>query len=120
MLVLSFYSWWYGAGWRLLAGGIRNTLRSIGLAFSAVSLLRTLFSPWRKIVSYPGAGLREHMRASVDNLVSRCVGFTVRIFVLLSAAVMMIVVAMIGSIGLVLWPCIPLLPVVFLLGGLLW
>jgi hypothetical protein len=119
MLVLSFFSWWYGAGWKQLAHGIQNSFIKVSQAFSATSLLRTLFAPWRRIVSYPGAGLSEHMRATLDNLVSRCVGFVVRILVLLSAGIIISIVAVFGFIGLLLWPFVPLVPLAGLIGGLI-
>ncbi len=107
MLMLQFFSWWYGRGLAGLIGRIRGQLRAFGELFSVNILLRTLFAPWRRIISYPGAGLGDHMRALLDNLISRLVGFIIRIFVLLAAAVSVIVLGVLWLAELVVWPLLP-------------
>ena len=119
MLALEFFSWWYGRGWADAGLRLRHGLSHLADTFSVAILLRTLFSPWRRIISYPGAGLSNHMRALVDNVVSRCIGFIVRLFVLLAAAVSFILVLAIGSIGLLTWPLLPLSAVGLLIWGIL-
>ena len=78
-------------------------------AFSISTLLRTLFAPWRRIVSYPGASLDDKLRAMLDNLVSRGVGFVVRLFVLLAVAVLAVVIIIVDVVQIVAWPLVPLL-----------
>ena len=119
MFMLDLFSWWYGSGW---AGALRATKRRLGgLAetFSTQTLLNTLFAPWKRIVSYPGAGIDARMRALLDNFVSRCVGFTVRFFVLLAAAVSFIILCVFGLLEIVLWPLLPILAIVLIVKGLL-
>ena len=70
--------------------------------------MRTLFAPWRRIITYPGAGLEAHVRAATDNLVSRMVGFMVRLMVLFAAAVILFFVAVVSFAVLVIWPLLPL------------
>lgn len=118
-MALVFLRWWYGFGWMQLARGVQNAFTKIGRAFSAPSLLRTLFAPWRRIVTYPGASLGDHLRAILDNFVSRCIGFTVRIMVLLAAAISVLITAVFGIAALILWPLVPLLPIVGIIGGIL-
>jgi hypothetical protein len=118
MLIVGLFSWWYGAGW---AGALRATerrLRTLAGMFSISILLRTLFSPWRRIISYPGAGLEARLRAFGDNLVSRCVGFTVRFFVLLAAAVAFVLLVLVGFVELIAWPLLPLAGVGLIVWGL--
>jgi hypothetical protein len=75
--------------------------------FSVGVLLQTLFSPWRRIMTYPGSGLGAHMRALGDNIISRCVGFVVRIMALLAAAGGFVVLLIFGVVELILWPLLP-------------
>lgn len=108
MLAVGFFSWWYSAGWMLLAKSVQKRLQKTLAMFSVPSLMRTLFAPWKRIVTNPGAGLNAHLSAIGDNMVSRAIGFTVRIFVLLGALVSMLLVAIIGVIQIVAWPLVPL------------
>jgi len=119
MLALAFFGWWYGRGWRELAQGMRRRLRMTALMFSAPILLRTLFSPWRRIVTAPGAGLDAKLRAVGDNLVSRAVGFCVRLIVLFTAGIMLVIVGALAVAELVAWPLLPLAAVILLVKGII-
>lgn len=117
MLVLSFFSWWYGRGWREVAGSFMTRLRGIANTFSVSQLLRTLFAPWRRIMTYPGASLAEKFRAWGDNVFSRMVGFVVRLIVLFTALLLAIVVAVLSLVELILWPLLPIaVPVLIIMG----
>jgi hypothetical protein len=118
MLVLSFFSWWYGWGWRLVFNSFGPRLRGVMNGFSVVQLLGTLFAPWRRIITYPGASLEDKMRAKFDNLFSRIIGFVVRAGVLLAAVVTLLVVALLTGIEVVVWPLLPLAVPGCLIAGL--
>lgn len=119
MLALEFFSWWYGRGWAVLIRNMGKRLRLTAHMFSAPILLRTLFAPWRRIVSYPGRSLDAKFRAMMDNLVSRFIGFTVRLFVLFAAAVILTIVALIAMIEIIVWPFLPVAVVAGLIKGIL-
>ena len=85
--------------------------------FSAQILLRTLFAPWRRIVTTPGAGLDAKLRAVGDNLVSRAVGFTVRLIVLFTAGIMLLIVGIVAIVELVAWPLVPVAAVLLFVKG---
>ncbi|HVV66528.1 MAG TPA: hypothetical protein VHB72_00450 [Candidatus Saccharimonadales bacterium] len=117
MLVAAFFSWWYGQGWQGVAKNIGPRLAGIAEAFSAAQLLRTLFSPWRRIITYPGSSFAEKFRAWGDNIFSRAVGFVVRLLVLFAALLVIIVVAFLSVIELIAWPLLPLaVPVLIIMG----
>lgn len=118
-MALAFLGWWYGVGWSQVARNVARRLTKTSHMFSVPILLRTLFAPWRRIITYPGAGLNERFRALGDNLVSRAVGFTVRIFVLLAVSVLLIVVALAGVVEVVAWPLLPAGVVAAIVKGLL-
>lgn len=119
MFMLGLFTWWYGAGWRGALTSGKQRLQTLADAFSISTLLRTLFAPWRRIVTQPGAGLDAKLRAMGDNFVSRCVGFTVRFFVLLAAAVSFAAIAILSLIEIVVWPFVPLAAVALIVKGLL-
>jgi hypothetical protein len=108
MLAFELLAWWYGQGWRDAARNIPRMLTSTSHAFSTPTLLRTLFAPWRRIVTYPGSSLDTKVRAFGDNIVSRAVGFAVRLIVLITAFLMIAIVLVIGVLSVVLWPLVPL------------
>lgn len=117
MLAASFISWWYGAGWKLITKNVSRQMDGVLSSFSVPTLLRTIFAPWKRIVTPPGSGIAEQVRAMGDNLISRLVGFTVRLSALIAATVCMALIAVIGVIEVVLWPLLPLLlPVCIILG----
>ena len=107
MLALEFFKWWYGQGWLKFFNDIKKKITNKFKAFSAPILLRTLFAPWRRIISYPGAGLGNHFQALIDNFISRVVGFSVRLLTLFAVAITTTLLGIAGCIGLVLWPLLP-------------
>jgi hypothetical protein len=119
MMALAFFGWWYGVGWRQVVRNVGLRLIKTSHMFSVPILLRTLFAPWRRIMTYPGAGLSERVRALGDNLVSRAVGFTVRVFVLATVGLLLLLVAIAGIIEVVVWPVVPLGVVVAIVKGII-
>jgi hypothetical protein len=108
MLVGSFLTWWYGVGWARVARSLMPRTKGVLASFSAGQLLKTLFQPWRRIITYPGRSLEDRFRAIGDNLVSRVIGFAVRVIVLLAAVVMLIVIAILTVLEIIIWPLLPL------------
>jgi hypothetical protein len=118
MLILSFFSWWYGRGWGMVAASFGSRSRAVMNAFSVGQLFRTLFAPWRRIITYPGASLPERWRAWGDNTFSRVVGFVVRFFVLWGALLTLVIVMLLTVLELVVWPLLPLAVPGCLIAGL--
>jgi hypothetical protein len=117
MLAFEFFRWWYGQGWQLQLRNMERRLTRTSHLFSVPSLLRTLFAPWRRIVTYPGAGLEAHMRAATDNFVSRMVGFVVRLMVLFAAGVILTLLLIVSLVEVGAWPFLPLLVPAVLIKG---
>lgn len=115
MLLVQFFKWWYGDGWLATTESFGRRARNLNQTFSAGSLVRTLFAPWRRIISYPGASLNAKFHTALDNLFSRVVGFMVRIFVLLAAGVMQVIVALVTLVEMLAWPLLPLAIIGFLI-----
>lgn len=119
MLAFDFLAWWYGTGWIGTFKATQRRLAGLSQMFSIQILLRTLFSPWRRIITYPGASLEARVRALLDNLVSRCIGFVVRFFVLLTAAISFVFLAIAGLVEFIVWPFVPVAAIALIVGGLL-
>lgn len=120
MFAVYLMGWWYGAGWREQFALVGRRVSKVGKAFSGGTLLRTLFSPWKQLVSATerDASIQDKFRAFVDNIVSRFVGFMVRIITLLAACVTIVGVVIVNLIIVILWPLVPILPVIFMVGWL--
>ena len=117
MLAVSFFNWWYGQGWKQVAKSLRPRLKGVAGAFSVGQLLRTLFAPWRRITTEPGRALEERLRAWLDNMISRVIGFFVRLGVLFAAFVSMIAITLITVIEIIAWLLLPLaVPLLIVLG----
>jgi hypothetical protein len=118
MLMLQLFAWWYVRGWQDIARASGTRLIRVAHLFSVPILMRTLWAPWRRIITYPGASIDAKLRAIGDNLVSRAIGFTVRLLVLITAALILLLTATVGLIVILLWPLIPPAALFFLGKGL--
>lgn len=98
---------------------LKPRLKTVLVSFSVSQLLGTLFEPWRRIITYPGASLAEKFHAWGDNIISRLVGFTVRAAVLFAAVLALIAIAILTVVEAVVWPLLPLAVPVCLIAGLL-
>jgi hypothetical protein len=117
MFVMEFLSWWYGPGWQRLG---QNTLRHIQRSYQGFSvsiLLRTLFEPWRRIISTNSETIVDKFRSVIDNLISRCVGFVVRIFALIAAGIIIAGTAIFGAAAVLVWPLVPLSAIILIVWG---
>lgn len=119
MIALAFLQWWYGPGWVRLARGIVGAANRLLKTLSVPLLLRTLFAPWRRIITYGDNSIIEGMKAMVDNAVSRAVGFGVRIIVLLTALLGLVGLGVAGIVLVALWPALPLISIGLIVWGLM-
>jgi hypothetical protein len=111
MLVIALFSWWYGSGWLWAANRLRARLTGVGREYSVGILLKTLFSPWKQIISTTGAQstIGLNFNIMLDNLISRFVGLTVRSLTLLAAGFIWLLTLAVGLAVLLIWPAVPLL-----------
>jgi len=114
MLIADFFKWWYTKGWLDFGKKIIARLRYLTQFFSFSILIRTLFAPWRRIVTIPGKSIGEKLRAFLDNLISRIIGFLTRTLVLVAALILITLIAVVGLILFISWPFAPIL-VIFLI-----
>lgn len=110
-MIFEMLRWWYGTGWLEATHRINSWTKGVARAFSISLLAKTLFAPWRRIVSGGGRSLDEKMRATMDNVVSRCVGFFVRLGVLVVAGISALAVFAVSVLMVGVWPLLPLLAI---------
>jgi hypothetical protein len=120
MFMTVFLSWWYKEGWAQVAKSLNHRASGVASVFSVNQLLSTLFAPWRRIITYPGASLAEKFRAWSDNVFSRTIGFIIRLIVLLTALLATLIVSLLTVIELIVWPLLPIGIVGGIVAGLLW
>ena len=116
-MLIEMLRWWYGPGWSLAFKRISVRTKNVSHAFSAPTLIKTLFAPWKRI-QYSGKSIDAKMQAMVDNLVSRVVGFTVRFAVLIAAFFMITGSFVIGVSIVIIWPLVPVLVIYFTIRGI--
>lgn len=119
MVLASFLRWWYGAGWAHVLHSLGPRLQAVLDGFSVRQLFKTLFAPWRRIITYPGRSVQERFQALGDNLFSRAVGFVVRLVVLVAAGATLVVIAVLTLAEAILWPLLPLAVPGCLIAGLI-
>ena len=108
-MLIMIFKWWYGPGWAQAFRNIKTHTLGVSRSFSIPILLRTLFEPWRRVITYPGRTLEDHIRSYIDNVVSRLVGFIVRLTVLFSAGLLTVITALTYCLLAIVWPLVPLL-----------
>jgi hypothetical protein len=118
-MFIAFFSWWYGRGWQQVANSFRPRVLRVVYTFSVRQLVKTLFAPWKRIITQPGRSLEDRLRAAADNAFSRAVGFVVRVCVLLAALVSIAFIALFSIIEIIAWPLLPLAIPGFIIAGLL-
>lgn len=112
MAFWQIFSWWYGSGFAWAFGQIKKSLDAIGQTLAVSVLLRTLFAPWKQITSDNyRVGIFQKL---IDNGVSRFIGFLVRFFMLVFGGLWALAVIILGLIWLIIWPIVPLSPIILL------
>lgn len=120
MLIFAWLSWWYTRGWLECVKRVDGFARGIVRSFSVGTLIRTLFAPWKQIVSLPDPNetIAMKFRGFLDTLVSRFVGLMIRSFTLLAAVISLLVISVIGVVMIMVWPFVPLAVPVLLVKGM--
>ena len=113
MFLVGMLSWWYTKGWIKLIQMIKNRLVMSSDTFSILLLLRSLFNPFRQIsASSDAITLNDKFKAFFDKLLSRCIGFVVRIFMIIIGLIFMVIQIVFGLLVIIFWLILPVLPIV--------
>ena len=115
-MLIAFVSWWYGEGWLQQAKKFMLRLDGLLDTFSFSLIIRTLFSPFRQISAGRIDGpIGMQIQAFIDKTISRLIGAMVRLGVMLAGVISIFVMSLIGIFFLLVWPIIPVLPVIGLI-----
>lgn len=118
MVLFNFFIWWYSVGWARVPKEIRRKIRFILQYFSLTIILKTLFSPWKRDIAYASSkAIEDRFHALLGNLVSRFIGFLIRIIFMFIAVLGIVLIAILGGILYIIWPLLPLSPLLFIYLG---
>jgi hypothetical protein len=116
MTLLTFFSWWYGAGWARVPHETRRRVAHVTQLLSLRQVLRTLFAPWKQDVTAASSkAVQDRVNALIGNLISRFVGFSIRSILIIITCVATLGIALYGILLTVVWPILPFTPIVFIL-----
>lgn len=114
---MDLVQWWYVRGWAWVASyffAVKS--KDVVNFFSMKDLLRTLFAPYRQtFAGKVNGGVGDKLRGFVDRSVSRVIGFIVRFALLIAGLVTLLLTTLFGVICTLLWPIVPVLPVLGLI-----
>ncbi len=116
-MFISFVVWWYGRGWQQIMRSFSVRTKMVAGNFSMFQLLRTLFAPWKRIITFPGRSLEDRLKAAADNAFSRAVGFVVRLIVLIAGLISLALVALFSLVEIIVWPLLPFAIPGFIIAG---
>ena len=121
ILLIRYLRWHFGKQTRKILEGWENFLAFGIYFFSITLLLKTLFSPWRRISWSAGRGfdLWERFLVLFSNLFSRFCGAMARIPVILIGIFFELLVLALGVGLLLLWLVLPLLLIFCFVLGLI-
>ena len=120
LLLLRYFKWHYVDAARDILKGWGNILWFEFNYFSVWLLLRTLFSPWRRITWDYGRGfdIGRFLFTFASNLVSRILGAFVRIWLVCAGIAGGLVLLFLGSIFFLFWLVLPGLIILAFLYGI--
>jgi ATP-dependent Clp protease ATP-binding subunit ClpC len=107
-----FLKWHYTDGIHLYIKGWGEFLNVTLKTLSFPILLKTLFSPWKRLsVQSKGSGfnLKREFDDLTFNFTSRIIGFFVRAILIFASLVITFIMIVLGIFGLVLWFLVPVL-----------
>lgn len=114
-LTFKYVTWHYTRGLRDCSVLTIGFLRGIAHFFSLITLLKTLFVPWRKLTeTYRGGFDPESFFSSlVVNTLMRLVGFFVRSIVIVIGVIALIAAFFVGVALILLWLALPFIVLAF-------
>jgi len=104
-----YVRWHYGRGLKEYFGVAGNFLWFVAHFFSFKLLIKTLFSPWKRLGESYGNGLNlsRYAETFIVNTLMRAVGFFTRVIVLVLGLASYVLVLTLSFLGLLIWILAP-------------
>lgn len=113
------YLWWhYALAWVDLARLYHNLAWFLWNFFSISLLLRTLFSPWRRLHESARKEAGGLLGSLIMNTILRFIGFFARVATIVFGLASLVLLGVVGVAFLVLWPLLPFIALALMLTGL--
>lgn len=119
-LPLSYIAWHYTVGWTDLIGFWRNIVWFFWHYFSIGLLVRSLFSPYRRMTErrQPGFVPSEVFDRIITNTIMRVVGFVLRLALIVLGVAALLLTSLLGVVSVILWSIAPAAPIASVLIGI--
>ena len=107
---MEFLSWFYSRGLDYYLKSWAGSINWVTHYFSLGLLLRTLFSPWKRLIEEdksPGFNFEKKFEIFTFNLISRGIGAVVRLILFFVGIVFIVFACLGGAIGFVFWLALP-------------
>ena len=87
--------------------------------FSISILLRTLFDPWKRDnYTMENGSLQDKMKLALDNLISRVVGFIIRLITMIFGLLVTVIFFLLMILVLIIWLLLPVLIIGLIVNGI--
>lgn len=108
-IFIKYLEWYYIDKTLEILRGWKNYIVVYFNYFSILIIVKTLFSPWKRISSSYGRGFdfKLFLETLIFNLMSRIIGFIIRVFFLLFGLLFEIFILIIGFLILIIWLSLP-------------
>jgi len=117
--MITYFSWWYNQGVLGFWDGILVMTGKIYSYFSIHILLRTLFDPWKRDnYSIENGSLEARSKVMLDNLISRVIGFVIRLFTMLFGLSLTISFFVFMFLILIIWLALPIVILALIVNGI--
>jgi len=111
MLIAVFWKWYYGEAVKNILTAWKNFILFAVNYFSIPLLFKTLFVPWKRDFTKKPKGwnFKKLFEYLAFNLISRGVGFFMRLLMIIAGAIFLIFVIVAGAVFFMLWLILPLI-----------
>jgi hypothetical protein len=114
IIILDYLFWQYIEMPKRILRAWRNML-AFGFNFFSVGYcFKTIFSPWKKTIwTYPkGLDISGFLEIFFSNLISRILGFIMKVFVIFSSFIYEAFTLIIGASLLIIWLVMPIIAII--------
>ncbi len=122
VIAVDYIGWHYGAAFRSIIAIWTNLMWFAVHFFSIPMLLRTLFSPWRRVQEQYQIrnGLQRFFEALVVNVMTRIIGMLMRLTIILCGLIILSVLFFGIVVFLIFWVLAPIAIVYIMFLGVLY